>query len=134
MIGLFALEFQLPHANSPYELLNAGYDDNDAADDDELKEIADVANAASDRFASALREGKGCVSSCYMGLNRSGLVSALTLMKVAGFKPDEAIELVQRSRVPQQGMSALCNGKFVELIRHMGPMSGTKSTWTEWSK
>lgn len=134
LIGLFAWEDQPSDPNGHYELLKGGFSDNDDADDEELQIVADIADDASDKFASALREGKDCLSSCHMGLNRSGLVSALTLMKVGEFKPREAIDLVRMGRAPQQGMSALCNDKFVELIHRMATASGSKSTWTQWKK
>jgi hypothetical protein len=134
LIGLFAQEFQPTDPNNHYELLRGGYDDNDAANDDELKKVGELASHFSDRFAVALREGKGCVSSCNMGLNRSGLVTALTLMKATHMGPEEAISLVRRNRTPQQGLSALCNRKFVEMIRKLGATSGSKSTWTKWNR
>jgi hypothetical protein len=134
LIGLFAQEIQPSDPNSHYELLKSGFDDNGAADANELKKVAEVADSASDKFASALREGKGCLSSCQMGLNRSGLVSALTLIKVAGLSPKVAIDLIRMSRVPQEGFQALCNAKFVELIHQMGPASGSKSAWTKWGR
>jgi len=134
LIGLFAQEIQPSDPNGHYELLKGGFNDNEAAGEDELKKVAAVADSASDKFASALREGKGCLSSCHMGLNRSGLVTALTLMKAGGLRPREAINLIRMTRSPQQGMQALCNRKFVELIHRMSPVIGSKSAWTKWDR
>ena len=134
LIGLFAQEFQPSDPNNHYELLRGGYDDNDAAGVDELEKVEELSDKYSDKFATALREGRGCVSSCHMGLNRSGLVTALTLMKVAGLGPDEAIATVRRNRTPQEGMDALCNGRFVDLIHELGSTSGSKSAWTKWAR
>jgi hypothetical protein len=132
VIGLFAQECQPndPHGN--YELIKMGYDDNARAGDSEMQRILSVANEAADIFSNRMREGKSCLSSCHMGLNRSGLVSALTLIKLANMPPKEAITRIQEKRKPQNGMTALCNPRFVDAIRNVTNTIGSKSTYTEW--
>lgn len=92
---------------------------------DALKEIVDK---ISDKMADKIREGKSVLSTCAMGLNRSGIVSALTLMKLAGYTPDHAVSMIRKARGPY----ALFNVSFVRLIREMHKKSGAKSTWSKW--
>jgi len=132
VIGLFAEEYQPDDYSGRYELIKTGYDDNSQAGEEELNAVARIADRAADIFSSRLRSGKSCLSSCAAGLNRSGIVSALTLMKLAGLDPARAIDTVRKSRAPQQGMAALSNPRFVEIIHRMGPTTGSKSTWTHW--
>jgi len=132
VIGLFAQEYQPDDPLGRYELLKIGYDDNSGAEDVELSQVANLADGAADTLSDRLRAGKSCLSSCAMGLNRSGLVSALTLMKLTGMTPTEAVAQVRGMRRAQEGMQALCNPKFVEIIHRLAPTAGTKSTYTEW--
>jgi hypothetical protein len=130
VIGLFAQEYQPDDLLGRYELLKAGFDDNYDAGDVEMSAIAGTADDASDVISNRLRSGKTCVSSCAMGLNRSGLVSALALMKSANMGPSEAIGRIRRLRSPK----ALGNPKFVETIHKMGDIRGSKGAWTKWSR
>jgi hypothetical protein len=132
VIGLFAQEFQPEDPSGQFELLKIGYDDNSRAGGVELSQVANLADGAANTISDRLREGKHCLSSCWAGLNRSSLVSALTLMKVAGMGPREAVDHIRRSRRRQMGMTALCNPRFVEIIHRLAPTSGSKATYTEW--
>jgi len=132
VIGLFAQEYQPDDPRGRYELLKRGFDDNPDADPAEISEVAGIVDGASDTLSDRLRAGKSCLSSCAAGLNRSGITTALTLMKVAGLEPDAAIDLIRKKRAPQLGMLPLCNPKFVQLLRKMRLKIGDKSTWTEW--
>ncbi len=134
VIGLFAQEYQPNDPSGSYELIKMGYDDNPQAEKDELTQTAVRADKASDLFSDRLRDGKSCLSSCAMGLNRSSLVSALTLMKVAGMGPQQAVERVQRLRAPQGGLTPLCNPRFVQLIHQLEHLVGNKSAWTKWRR
>lgn len=134
VIGLFAQEHQPDDPSGNYELVKGGYNDSLSARGRELNKISDIAGRASDLFSDRLREGKGCLSSCAMGLNRSGLVTALTLMKVADMDPEEAVRLIRSRREPQSGMKSLCNPRFVELIHDLASVVGTKSAWSNWQR
>lgn len=133
VIGLFAQEVQ-PEHDGPYEILRMGYDDNARAREKELEMIKAAADRASDHFSDRLRQGKTCLSSCNMGLNRSGLVSALTLMKVAGMNPGQAVATVRGARTAQNGMFSLCNPRFVDLLHSMADRVGSKTAYTEWTR
>ena len=66
----------------------------------------------SDHVVSELAAGHKVLVRCTGGLNRSGLVVGLTLIK-QGHTPDEAIDLVRAARGPW----ALCNPAFVQHLR-----------------
>jgi len=75
----------------------------------------DLAHAARAAFRDWSR-GKRVLIRCQAGWNRSGLITALTLM-LAGKSVDEAIEQIRERRSPQ----ALCNSDFVGWLRTIGP-------------
>ena len=57
------------------------------------------------------RAGKRVLIRCQAGLNRSGLVMALVLMR-EGYSPEQAIDQIRSKR----GASALCNRVFTEWL------------------
>jgi hypothetical protein len=73
------------------------------------------ADQVSDLVVDYLRRGENVVSSCWAGWNRSGLMSALALVKL-GMEPDTAIACVRNARGP----SALGNPVFVRIVRALG--------------
>jgi protein-tyrosine phosphatase len=50
---------------------------------------------------------------CEAGRNRSGLVTALYLIRYRGYRPQAAIELV----IAKRGPNALWNGSFLAYLR-----------------
>lgn len=76
--------------------------------EDYVPVIYDLADWAHDRWSS----GRRVLIRCAGGMNRSGLLVALTLMK-SGLEADEAIALVRDRRHPW----ALSNRSFVELCQ-----------------
>ncbi len=73
-------------------------------DTNELKEIVNLAH-------SEWKKGKRVLVRCQAGLNRSGLVMALMLIK-DGLSPREAIDLIRSRRSPY----ALCNLDFEDWL------------------
>lgn len=134
VIGLFALEYQPNDPSGRFELIKLGYHDSAALSPPVIEQVMSIANQASNTFSDRLRAGKSCLSSCAAGLNRSGLVTALTLMKVAGMAPDQAIQHIRESRKSPIDIGPLSNPLFVEIIHRMGPSTGAKRTWTRWSR
>jgi len=51
---------------------------------------------------------------CQMGWNRSGIITALALIK-DGYKPKDAIDLIRARRSPH----ALCNADFVRYLEDL---------------
>lgn len=57
---------------------------------------------------------------CEEGRNRSGLITALYLIRHRGMRPQEAIDLVREKRGP----SALWNGSFERYLKTANPEAG----------
>jgi hypothetical protein len=74
--------------------------------------IRDAFNAAVEA-ARVYLNGGTVVITCAAGLNRSGLVMALTLLEL-GVEPRHAIDVIRRARP-----GALCNPHFEQLILNM---------------
>lgn len=68
---------------------------------------------AADMVAAHLAAGDRVLVSCWMGRNRSGLVTALALRRL-GVPPNHAVELVRRARP-----GALFNDAFVTIVREL---------------
>ena len=66
---------------------------------------------ASEAVAKGLEQGQKVLVTCWSGLNRSGLISALSLIKAAGISPQEAVQQIQSKR-----SWALSNSSFVRQI------------------
>ena len=112
VIVLMAQEYQPRSHNFPCTRLvvHAPIDDNPAYMAPDEREA--VVKAA-DYVTRALRSRQRVLVTCNMGLNRSGVVSALALRRTYGLTPDQAIGLVRRARGP----FALSNPQFEDFIR-----------------
>lgn len=66
----------------------------------------------SNRLTSMIRGGQNCLVTCAQGRNRSGLVTALTLIRMTGCSGKEAVKAVKERRFSPFG-TALTNGAFV---------------------
>jgi len=87
--------------------LRYGFYDADLKDAD-LREIYDLVRVGHADW----KRGKRVLVRCQAGMNRSGLVTALILMK-EGYTADEAITLIRTKRHP----NALFNKSFVNWLR-----------------
>src|SRR5665213_2297325 len=76
------------------------------------KEECKLAILASKDVTRRLRKGERVLTTCAMGLNRSGLVNALVLLNL-GYSAREAIALIKRRR----GDATLSNAYFRSVIR-----------------
>lgn len=134
VIGLFAREYQPNDRNEHYEMIKLGFEDTSVRDPIVLSKISNYADHASDMLADRLRRGVSAMSSCAAGINRSGLVTALTLMKLTGKDPSRAIQQVRERRGEHWGMTALANPRFVEIVHQMHDVAGLKEAWTVWMR
>lgn len=82
------------------------YDGTDGVDWDDL-------DRASDKVLEYMEKGRTLVH-CQAGLNRSGLVAAVTLMKM-GYSAQEAIDKLRRGRSDK----VLCNKKFLSQLHEL---------------
>lgn len=85
-----------------------GFGDGDMSD---FEPEADLAFAVREAHAD-WKAGKRVLIRCQAGLNRSGLVMALVLIR-DGYTPAEAIDLIRAGR----GDSAMCNPTFERWLR-----------------
>lgn len=71
--------------------------------------------------ASLVRSGRSVLITCQQGKNRSGLVTALTLLKLfPAWTPEQAITLIRRRRRFPHGDYALSNTMFEQYLRQHG--------------
>jgi protein-tyrosine phosphatase len=75
----------------------------------EVRRLKDVA----DHAGRVIRAGGRVLTTCHMGINRSGLLSGLILVRAYGLTGDEAIERVRQGH----GSIALSNRSFREFLR-----------------
>jgi protein-tyrosine phosphatase len=83
----------------------------------------DLAGAlkAARQTAKAIEGGTKCLVTCAAGMNRSGLISALTLHLRYGWPGERCIQAVQEGRTPsaKDGYEALSNERFKEALRRL---------------
>jgi len=108
VLVLCAEEWQPRGSNFPgVEVVHAPLDDNHWVPENELR----IMRKASDLVARRLKDGRRVLVTCWQGRNRSGVVSALALVRL-GAPPKVAIGLVRKAR----GETALSNETFVRII------------------
>jgi len=73
-----------------------------------LKKVKTAANYG----ISTILNGKNVISSCHAGLNRSGIISGLIIIELAGCSASEAVDVIRQNRSPD----ALFNPLFVEQL------------------
>lgn len=77
-------------------------------------EAGQIFHQAAAQLAGYIRSGKRVLITCAMGLNRSGLITGLTLMHAFGMTPNDAIRLIRGRR----GKDALMNPVFERWLRN----------------
>jgi hypothetical protein len=85
-------------------------------------ELFATAKFAHDEWSS----GKRVLIRCQAGLNRSGLVMALVLIR-EGFSAEQAIQLIREKRSPQ----SLFNRQFVSFLKSINPEDWRGDTYKE---
>ncbi len=86
------------------------------------EQVAELTHLAKE-LAYYLRNGKRVLITCAMGMNRSGLLTALTLMAVTGCTGRSAFETVQSRRRPMDdGTRALFNPIFSRFVQTLPPI------------
>lgn len=78
-------------------------------------EAGKIFHAHAQQLGKAALSGRRVLITCAMGLNRSGLITALTLMHGYRMRPSEAIKLIRARR----HADCLCNPMFEQwLLNH----------------
>lgn len=119
MVILCAREYQ-PDDFPGVKVIHAPNDDVEETPD---RETLDEALRAAGWASRAMKQGTKVLVTCQAGLNRSGLVSALTLHRHLGVSGEEAILAVQLGRNPskiaQDIGGALFNEAFCTVLRKL---------------
>lgn len=100
-----------PKLPERFDVIRVKILDNFYPTEDEAIRFWDIADLASQHLVDYLTRGESVLSTCWAGLNRSGLMTAFTLMKL-GMSDEHA---VRRIRMARRG--ALSNPAFVTIIR-----------------
>ena len=115
VLMLCAEEIQLPKLKAPpgKQIIRLGFDD------DTYRpippEAGKIFHAHAQQLGKAALSGRKIMITCAMGLNRSGLITALTLMHGYRMKPSDAIKLIRGRR----DKDCLCNPMFEQwLLNH----------------
>lgn len=98
-------------------VLRAPFRDIGSAPPGEAEEILRVAREAAAWVADRVAGGRRVLSSCRSGLNRSGLVSALAIIRLSGLPADMVVALIRERRSPH----ALNNAMFERFVLERGP-------------
>lgn len=93
-------------------------------DDDIYRPIPQEVQVAVHRMgqslAGHLRAGHKVLVTCAMGMNRSGIVTALTLMHLTGCSGSQAVDTVKSRRRANDGVAPLSNPMFERWLRTSG--------------
>ena len=98
----------------PYaaKVIRIPLDDNFLLDGASQKIILQKAFEVAQEIARYNQAGKNVIISCHMGLNRSGLITALSLKLLTGAPARKIIKLIRQQRSPY----ALSNPAFCQMI------------------
>jgi protein-tyrosine phosphatase len=109
LVVLAAMEYQPSHHDlGAKAVVHSPLDDGPPMTPEERRRAVSAAMYAS----HSLRSGGSVLVTCWQGLNRSGLITALTLVVGKKMRVDEAVRLVRRAR----GQNALTNPHFLNFL------------------
>jgi len=83
------------------------------------KEDLRVAIRAASQVVDHYNEGKNILITCQAGINRSGLVMAITLHKLFGWSGDQCIKKIREERQVPDCIPALSNPDFQKVLRNL---------------
>lgn len=84
-------------------------------------EVSAILHQAAHSIATYLASGNKVLITCAQGVNRSGLMSALTLMYALRMSPRDAIKLIRSKRKTNDpDLYALCNPMFEQYLLSTG--------------
>lgn len=123
VLVLCARELQVPATDFPgVQVIHAPNDDHDKLP--LTREKLRIALAAAHEVVMHIQSGQRVLVTCAAGLNRSGLVSGLSLHLLYGWNGVTCIAHVRKHRpesASHPGHGALSNGDFVRALTKLGP-------------
>ena len=78
-------------------------------------EVAQFVMQAANAVGSHVLSGKRALVTCHMGLNRSGMITALILMQYYRMPAKDAIKLIRQKR----DRDAICNPMFEQFLHNV---------------
>jgi len=78
-----------------------------------------IAVSAARKVADAVNKGQKTLVTCAAGLNRSGLVTGISLHLIKGWDGEACIERVRTRRGKRGDLYPLCNESFAEALRKL---------------
>lgn len=129
LLILCAQEYQMADEDYPgVRVIRApNQDDSTPLSRNRLKIALDAAREAADE----LRAGGKVLSTCAAGLNRSGLVTGITLHLYKGWDGDKCIQHVRNQRGDRHGLKALFNPIFAKAIKKISLNKKLPDGWAE---
>lgn len=74
--------------------------------------------------ANRIVDGQKVLVTCAAGVNRSGLISALTLHFLYGWSGAYCREVIRKQRKPAVGLMPLCNRQFTNMLQELPARKG----------
>lgn len=112
LLILTAQEFQPRNLFTSVDKILLPLNDSQQLSMGEIINTLKLVTSTSKTAADYLKNGKDVLSTCAMGLNRSGITSAYILRETTQLPCNEIISLIRKNRHP----AALSNQLFVKLI------------------
>jgi protein-tyrosine phosphatase len=110
LLILAAREHQPGHY--PVDVMHLPLDDTALMSGKKLKKTTNQAKKAANEGIKRILRGENVLSTCWAGLNRSGLVSGLIIKKLANCSGPTAVKQIRKNR----SKFALFNPLFVKII------------------
>lgn len=89
-------------------------------DDDDYRplppEVGLLAHQMGAQLARLARSGKRVLITCAQGVNRSGLITAMTLLYATNLPPKAIVDLIRKKRKAGGGFFPLCNPMFEMFV------------------
>jgi hypothetical protein len=125
-IVLAAREHQ-PKLPARFDVIRARLKDDLSLRGEMLRRTIKCADEVSDLLVGYMLRGESVLSTCWAGLNRSGLCTALTIMKLSGMPPAKVVRMVRNARGP----FALSNPVFTQIIHSAAAPAARRAAATE---
>jgi len=111
LLILAAREYQ-PKNNFGVDVMYAPMKDSSKLAGKALRDTIKAASIASRHAVFRILNGERVLSTCWAGLNRSGLISGLALKRLVKHSPETIVNVIRKRRSPR----ALFNLLFVDII------------------
>jgi len=84
-------------------------------------EVAAYAHQFAQQLATQVKQGHRVLITCFQGVNRSGLITGLTIMYAYGFSGKQTVSLIRSRRKPETNHMVLGNPMFEQHLLAVRP-------------